>query len=261
MTWSDRLAPSSDDFAVLAKQAFDALPDAFRELNGDVAIQVDDYPADEVLDSLGLEDPFELTSLYQGVDLRRRSAPGDGDQPPRVFLYRRPILDVWAERGDVALGDLIAHLLVHELGKVGAIVEQAPVASGQGWTAARAPSLEDFVEVAERALGDLPPAIRAAVGDVQIRVEEFADDETLDALEIDDAFELTGVYEGVDLTRRSVLDSAIAPSCIRLFRRPILDEWSGGDVGFHSLVEHVLIHEIAHHFGFSDAGIDHVERS
>ncbi|MBQ1563210.1 metallopeptidase family protein [Caulobacter sp.] len=116
MTWSDRPAPSLDDFALLAKQAFDALPDGFPQLSGDVVIRVDDFPADEVLDSLGIEDPFELTGLYQGVDLGRRSVLDPAAEPSRIFLYRRPILDEWAERGDVPLGELISHVLVHEIG-------------------------------------------------------------------------------------------------------------------------------------------------
>jgi predicted Zn-dependent protease with MMP-like domain len=116
MIWSDRLAPSLDDFAVLAKRAFDALPDGFRQLSGDVVIRVDDFPADEVLDSLGIEDPFELTGLYQGVDLGRRSVLDAASEPSRIFLYRRPILDEWAERGDVTLGELVTHVLVHEIG-------------------------------------------------------------------------------------------------------------------------------------------------
>ena len=116
MTWSDRLAPSLDDFAALAKQAFDALPDDFRKLSGDVVIRVDDYPSDEVLDSLGIEDPFELTGLYQGVDLGHRSVLDANPLPSMVFLYRRPILDEWTERGDVTLGELISHVLVHEIG-------------------------------------------------------------------------------------------------------------------------------------------------
>ena len=116
MTWSDRLAPSLDDFAALAKQAFDDLPAAFRNLAGEVVIRVDDFPSEEVLDSLGIEDAFELTGLYQGVDLASRSVLDLGAEPSRVFLYRRPILDEWAERGDVSLGDLITHVLVHEIG-------------------------------------------------------------------------------------------------------------------------------------------------
>ncbi|OYX05247.1 MAG: hypothetical protein B7Z12_04120 [Caulobacter vibrioides] len=116
MTWSDRLAPSLDDFAVLAKQAFDDLPAEFRHLAGEVVTRVDDFPSEEVLDSLGIEDAFELTGLYQGVDLASRSVLDFGGEPSRVFLYRRPILDEWAERGDVSLGDLITHVLIHEIG-------------------------------------------------------------------------------------------------------------------------------------------------
>jgi predicted Zn-dependent protease with MMP-like domain len=81
-----------------------------------VIFRVDDYPADEVLDELGIEDPFELTGLYQGVDLARRSMLDPSPEPARVFLYRRPILDEWAERGDVSLAELVAHVLTHEIG-------------------------------------------------------------------------------------------------------------------------------------------------
>lgn len=116
MTWSDRLAPSLDDFAALGKAAFDALPDGFRQLVGDVVIRVDDFPDEEVLDALGIPDPFELTGLYQGVDLSQWSVLDFATQPSRAFLYRRPILDEWAERGDVSLGELITHVLVHEIG-------------------------------------------------------------------------------------------------------------------------------------------------
>jgi predicted Zn-dependent protease with MMP-like domain len=265
MTWTDRLtpalAPSLDDFAALARRVFDELPADFRRQAGDVAFHIDDFAADQLLDDLGVEDPFELTGLHQGVDPGRRSIPDASPPTSTMFLYRRPILDEWCERGDVTLGELIVQVLVDELGKGAAAIEHAPIVSGHGWAGVRAPSLEDFVEVAGRALANLPPMIKAAVGDVQIRVEDFADDETLDALDIEDPFELTGVYEGVDLTRQSLLNPVVTPSSIRLFRRPILDEWSEGDVDFQSLVEHVFVHEVAHHFGFSDAGIEHVERS
>lgn len=116
MDWTDRLAPSLDDFAALAEAAFKALPGNFRALAGDVVLRVDDFASDEVLDDLGIADPFELTGLYQGVDLGRRSVLDTGVQPSMVFLYRRPILDEWTERGDVSLGELIAHVLVHEIG-------------------------------------------------------------------------------------------------------------------------------------------------
>ena len=120
MTWTDPLAPSVapslDDFAALARKAFDDLPADFRRQAGDVVFRVDDFASEEVLDDLGIEDPFELTGLYQGVDLGRRSVLGPASDPSMVFLYRRPILDEWCERGDVTLGELVAHVLVHEIG-------------------------------------------------------------------------------------------------------------------------------------------------
>ncbi|MFZ4606263.1 MAG: metallopeptidase family protein [Caulobacter sp.] len=110
------LAPSLDDFAAIARSAFDALPDPFRRLAGDAVIRIADFAEQEVLKDLEIEDAFELTGLYQGVDLSRRSVLDSGVQPSMVFLYRRPILDEWAERGDVTLEELIAHVLVHEIG-------------------------------------------------------------------------------------------------------------------------------------------------
>jgi predicted Zn-dependent protease with MMP-like domain len=125
-----------------------------------------------------------------------------------------------------------------------------------------APSLDDFAALAHAAWDRLPAEFKAPVGDVQFRVADFADDETLDELGIEDPFELTGVYQGVDLTKRSVLDPAPQPSTIWLFRRPILDEWAErGEVSLGELVEHVLVHEIAHHFGLSDDDIHAVEES
>ena len=114
--WRDEAAPSLDDLAALAEAAFAALPAEFRAMTGEVVFRVDDFPADDVLEDLGIEDPFELTGLYQGVDLSRRSHFGPAPEPARVFLYRRPILDEWAERGDVSLAELVAHVLVHEIG-------------------------------------------------------------------------------------------------------------------------------------------------
>ncbi|HEY1427886.1 MAG TPA: metallopeptidase family protein [Caulobacteraceae bacterium] len=114
--WRDAPAPSLDDFAALAQGAFAALPDRFRRLAGEVVFRVDDFPSDDVLDDLALDDPFELTGLYQGVDLTRRSVLDPSPAPARIFLYRRPILDEWAERGDVGLAELVAHVLTHEIG-------------------------------------------------------------------------------------------------------------------------------------------------
>jgi predicted Zn-dependent protease with MMP-like domain len=114
--WRDRAAPSLDEIAALAEAAFAQLPEAFRKQAGEIVFRVDDFPSEEVLDDLGLEDVFELTGLYQGVDLGRRSVLDPSPAPARVFLYRRPILDEWAERGDVTLADLVSHVLVHEIG-------------------------------------------------------------------------------------------------------------------------------------------------
>ena len=115
---SDRwkAAPSLDDFAALADAALLALPQPFKRLAGEVVMTVEDFAAEEVLDQLGIEDAFELTGLYQGVNLADRSLLDPVPQISQVFLYRRPILDEWAERGDVTLSELISHVLVHEIG-------------------------------------------------------------------------------------------------------------------------------------------------
>ena len=113
---SDAAAPSLDDIAALAEAAFAALPEGFRRMTGDVVFQVHDFADPQVLDELGIEDAFELTGLYQGVDLAHRSAFDPTPHASMIFLYRRPILDEWVERGDVSLAELVTHVLVHEIG-------------------------------------------------------------------------------------------------------------------------------------------------
>ncbi|RZJ83272.1 MAG: hypothetical protein EON88_28970 [Brevundimonas sp.] len=113
---TDPIAHSLDDFARLAREAFDALPPEFRSAAGEVVIRIDDFADDEMLDGLGIEDPFELSGLYHGVDIGRRDSLGPAAEPSRIFLYRRPILDEWCERGNVGLAELIAHVLIHEIG-------------------------------------------------------------------------------------------------------------------------------------------------
>lgn len=115
-TWTDQSAPSLDDFARLAQQAFADLPEAFRAAAGEVVVRVDDFADEETLAGFGMEDPFELTGLYHGVDIGRRDSLGPAAEPSRIFLYRRPILDEWCERGDVGLAEIIAHVLIHEIG-------------------------------------------------------------------------------------------------------------------------------------------------
>jgi predicted Zn-dependent protease with MMP-like domain len=110
------LAPSLDDFAAIAERVFAALPEGFRRMTGHVVFRVDDWPADEVLDALEIDDPYDLTGLYQGVDLAHRSVLDPAPEASMIFLYRRPILDEWAARGDLSLRDLVTHVLVHEIG-------------------------------------------------------------------------------------------------------------------------------------------------
>ena len=114
------------------------------------------------------------------------------------------------------------------------------------------PSADEIEAIARRTLKALPEPFAQSLSDVVLLIEEFADDETLEAMEIEDPFDLTGIYEGVPLTERSVEQSGTLPERIRLFRRPILDEWAGSDDTLEHLVAHVLIHEVGHHFGLSD---------
>lgn len=119
-----------------------------------------------------------------------------------------------------------------------------------------APSLAEFDALARAAFAALPPVFQARCDGLVIAVEDFPDEVTLDALDIDDPFELTGLYEGVALTERSLDDLAPSPDRVTLFRRPILDEWADrGNVTLAELVTHVLAHEISHHFGLSDDDI------
>ena len=110
------LPASLDDVGRLAQEAWEAMPSTFRELAGDVIFRIEDFADDQMLGELGIEDPFELTGLYEGVDLTQRSIVGPAPPAPVVLLYRRAILDEWIERGDVSLRDLVAHVLVHEIG-------------------------------------------------------------------------------------------------------------------------------------------------
>jgi predicted Zn-dependent protease with MMP-like domain len=121
------------------------------------------------------------------------------------------------------------------------------------------PSADEIEAIARRTLDALPEPFAASLPDIVLQVEEFADEETLAAMGINDPFELTGIYEGVPLTERSVDQSGILPERVRLFRRPILDEWAGGTDTLEHLVAHVLIHEVGHHFGLSDGDMHALE--
>jgi predicted Zn-dependent protease with MMP-like domain len=116
--WTDLAAPSLEDFEKMARDAFAALPDEFRALVGGIPCSVDEFPEDDVLAELGLDSPFDLMGLFTGVGLPQGGAdPVSGQLPNRIHLYRRPILDYWAESEDgETLGDIITHVLVHEIG-------------------------------------------------------------------------------------------------------------------------------------------------
>ncbi len=115
------------------------------------------------------------------------------------------------------------------------------------------PDLSLIETLALQAINELPESYREVAMGVALRVEDFASDEVLADLKIGDRFELTGLYDGIPLTEKSVMDQPLQPDVIWLFRRPILDEWiERGEVSLAHLVAHILIHELAHHFGWTD---------
>jgi predicted Zn-dependent protease with MMP-like domain len=121
------------------------------------------------------------------------------------------------------------------------------------------PSADEIEQIARRTLETLPAPFADSLGDVVLLVEDFADEATLTAMGIEDPFELTGIYEGVPLPERSVEQSGTLPDRVRLFRRPILDEWADGTDTLEHLIAHVLIHEVGHHFGLSDKDMHALE--
>ena len=121
------------------------------------------------------------------------------------------------------------------------------------------PSLAEIEAMANRALAALPRRFKQELGPVVIRVEEFPDRETERTMRLDSPFDLLGLYRGVALPHKSVSDPRPEIDMIYLYRRPILDYWCETGEDLHHIVEHVLIHEIGHHFGFSDEDMDRIE--
>jgi predicted Zn-dependent protease with MMP-like domain len=115
LVWRSAKAPSLAELEAMALNVFRALPERFRALCVDVVIRVDDFPSDDVLDEMKAETEFDLLGLFQGVGLPFRSHSTVAQMPNMIWLYRRPILDYWAEH-DETLGDIIKHVLVHEIG-------------------------------------------------------------------------------------------------------------------------------------------------
>ena len=123
------------------------------------------------------------------------------------------------------------------------------------------PSIADFEALAARELASLPRRFKRHLGPVVIRVEDFPDAETEAAMELDSPFDLLGLYRGVALPLKSVSDPRPDIDMIFLYRRPILDYWCDTGDDLFEVVRHVLIHEIGHHFGFSDADMERIENS
>ena len=121
--------------------AFKRLPRRFRDLCKEVVIRVEDFPTDDLLNSMGIDSPFDLLGLYHGVDLARQSVMDVSAMPEMVFLYRRPMLDYWAENEET-LGAIVTHVLVHEIGHHFGLSD----------------AVMECIEVEAAALRDLPPA-------------------------------------------------------------------------------------------------------
>ena len=124
-----------------------------------------------------------------------------------------------------------------------------------------APSLAEIEELANRALGAIPQQFRRHLGAVVIRVEDFPDEATERAMGLGSPFDILGLYRGVAVPHKSVSDPLPHVDMIYLYRRPILDYWQRTGENLARLVRHVLIHEIGHHFGFSDADMARIEAS
>ncbi|SDD18627.1 Predicted Zn-dependent protease, minimal metalloprotease (MMP)-like domain [Paracoccus isoporae] len=131
----------------------------------------------------------------------------------------------------------------------------------QDWTGRVAPTQDDIESIARDVIATLPTAFAPHARDIVLRVEDLAPDDMLDELETDDPLELTGIYDGVPMTHKSPSDPQHFPDTIWLFRRAILDEWAErGDITLPDLVAHVTVHELAHHFGWSDDDIARIDR-
>lgn len=122
-----------------------------------------------------------------------------------------------------------------------------------------APDAAAIERLADAAIARLPATFRRHLDGVVLRVEEFAEEEVLAELGIEDPFDLSGLYSGRPIGERSSTLSGELPAMIHLYRRPLLDEWAETGVSLEELVTHVLVHEVGHHFGFSDAAMHAIE--
>jgi predicted Zn-dependent protease with MMP-like domain len=123
------------------------------------------------------------------------------------------------------------------------------------------PQVSELEALSREAFASIPGELREALGEVVIQIVDFPDDETMEDLDCESPFDLLGLYRGVDLTRKSVMDVTTERDMIYLYRRPILDYWCETDEDLGNVIRHVLIHEIGHHFGFSDEDMERIEQT
>lgn len=128
------LAPDLEAFEAMALAALASLPQPFHRAAQNVAIRVEDFAPDHILAEMATVDPFELTGLYDGIPLTEKSTAHQPTRPDTIWLFRRPILDEWADRGNEALGDLVAHVLIHELAHHFGWSDEDIAAIDQWWT-------------------------------------------------------------------------------------------------------------------------------
>ena len=126
--------------------------------------------------------------------------------------------------------------------------------------AQKPPSLADIEALADAAWQTIPERLRRHAEDVVVRVEDFPDDDVCAEMALESPFDLLGLYQGVALHERSVMDPGGVMDMVFLYRRPLLDYWCEYEEDLAHLVRHVLIHEIGHHFGFSDDDMEALER-
>jgi len=129
------------------------------------------------------------------------------------------------------------------------------------WRPVKAPSLAELEALAGEVFKHLPKRFRDLAADVIIRVDDFPSEDVLDEMQADSEFDLLGLFQGVGLPFRSESAAVQMPNMVWLYRRPILDYWTEHDETLGAIVKHVLVHEIGHHFGLSDADMAAIEES
>lgn len=129
------------------------------------------------------------------------------------------------------------------------------------WSGALSPTLQDFEAIADAAYSGLPEEFRQLCDGLVIRVEDFPSEEVLTAMKCESEFDLLGLFQGRGLAQSGASpQTGAAPNMVWLYRRPILDYWTEHDETLGALISHVLVHEIGHHFGLSDADMEEIER-